>query len=657
MADHFLNFQCIKEDTAASCITAIKNGKADAITVDGGDIYNGGLLPEPRLKPIIAERSEGESCYYAVALVKKGTMFGFQDLKDKKSCHTGLNKTAGWIIPIGTILKNKLIFWDGVKPVEEVVQNFFLSSCVPGAKATFPNLCKLCNGTAENHCKRSHEEPYYDYSGAFQCLKDDAGEVAFVKHTTVPEAERKNFELLCLDGTRKPVGSYKSCHWARVSSHAVVARSGAAEDTKNEAIWKFLSLAQKLFGPQNNASFNLFSSTKYGQKDLMFKDSTQKLVHLPHGIDSFLYLGSEYINAIRTIQNKDSILNSEKIRWCAIGDLELQKCEIWEAVSCVKGNSAEDCIRMIKFGDADAASLDGGEVYFGGTCGLVPVMAEFYDKTNLHVCKSEANMKIPSYYAVAVVKDPSLTWEKLKGKKSCHTAIGRTAGWNIPMGTLIKEGKIRACDIYNFTYFSESCAPGANAALHPKLCSLCIGSESSSDKCAANSNERYFGYSGAFRCLVEAGDVAFIKHTTVPENTDGNGMMNWTQNLLSSNYYLLCKNGSTASVDQFRSCHLADVPAHAVMTRADKRDEVLDLLQREQLKHGRNGTMQDIFQMFSSQLFSGNNLLFKDSTQCLIEIPSPNYKSFLGESYIHVLESLYSCETPDLLEACTFKNC
>lgn len=130
--------------------------QADAITLDGGDIYVAGLINYD-LHPIIAEdygtsnielceillkkyslehlnlvtqyiclsslRSflGSETCYYAVAVVKKGTDFTFKTLKGKKSCHTGLGKSAGWNIPIGTLVAQGQIQWTGIedKPLED----------------------------------------------------------------------------------------------------------------------------------------------------------------------------------------------------------------------------------------------------------------------------------------------------------------------------------------------------------------------------------------------------------------------------------------------------------------------------------------------------------------------------------------------------------
>lgn len=48
---------------------------------------------------------------------------------------------------------------------------------------------------------------------------------------------------------------------------------------------------------------------------------------------------------------------------------------------------------------------------------------------------------LQGYYVVAVVKksDVSITWNSLRGKKSCHTAVGTSAGWTIPLGLIYNQ--------------------------------------------------------------------------------------------------------------------------------------------------------------------------------------------------------------------------
>lgn len=50
-------------------------------------------------------------------------------------------------------------------------------------------------------------------------------------------------------------------------------------------------------------NFNLFSSEAYAPaKNLMFKDSTQKLVRVPPNTDSFLYLGADYMSIVHSLR-------------------------------------------------------------------------------------------------------------------------------------------------------------------------------------------------------------------------------------------------------------------------------------------------------------------------------------------------------------------
>ncbi|KGL83559.1 Ovotransferrin, partial [Tinamus guttatus] len=617
---------CVQKTTYFDCITATARNETDAMSLDGGHIYDAGLSPY-KLKPIAAEVYEGHkgptTYYYAVAVVKKGTGFTINDLKGKTSCHTGLGKSAGWLIPIGTLVRRGDIPWDGIDS----------GSIEQGDREPQYLLC-LTSLLLPPTCS---------------CLKDGNGEVAFVKHTTVEEnaaGEKDKYELLCLDGTRQPVDNYKTCHWARVPGHAVVAR----DDGKAEEIWAFLSKAQEKFGIGTTSDFHLFGTrdkTDPYHKDLLFKDSAISLKKIPALMDTQLYLGYEYYSATQNLR-KDLMSSSSKkskIQWCAVGKDEKIKCDRWSVVSngeveCAVGETTKDCIVKIMKGEADAISVDGGFVYTGGECGLVPVMGENYEDDQCSKAGEPA-----SYFAVAVVKksNPGITWNNLKGKKSCHTAVGRTAGWNIPMGLI--HNKTGNCNFEE--YFSESCAPGSPPG--SRLCRLCKGSGGiPPEKCVASSHEKYYGYTGAFRCLVEEGDVAFIKHSIVEENTNGKNKEDWAKDLTMDQFELLCLDGRRANVMDYRTCHLAKVPTHGVISRPEKANEIRDLLKRQEKLFGERGSDKDRFKMFKSQT---KDLLFKDLTKCLVDLREGiTYKEFLGDQYYASVASLNTCNpsAPDV---------
>ena len=84
--------------------------------------------------PVVAESYGGGSAisYYAVAVVKKsGSIKSIQDLKGKKSCHTGAGKTAGWVVPIGTLLSKKYMTQDSSCNPYVSAGKYFEKSCVP----------------------------------------------------------------------------------------------------------------------------------------------------------------------------------------------------------------------------------------------------------------------------------------------------------------------------------------------------------------------------------------------------------------------------------------------------------------------------------------------------------------------------------------------
>ena len=68
------------------------------------------------------------------------------------------------------------------------------------------------------------------------------------------------------------------------------------------------------------------------------------------------------------------------------------------------------------------------------------------------------------YYGLAVVKKGStLKLKELKHRKTCHTGAGRTVGWVIPVGYLLRTEKMP--NLGNqwksaAEYFGGSCVPG-----------------------------------------------------------------------------------------------------------------------------------------------------------------------------------------------------
>uniref|UniRef100_A0A7N5JXI7 Transferrin n=1 Tax=Ailuropoda melanoleuca TaxID=9646 RepID=A0A7N5JXI7_AILME len=647
---------CVKRTSHLECIKAIMANEADAVTLEAGLVLEAGLPPFS-LKPVVAEfqgsKIDPQTSHYAVAVVEKGSDVQLKQLQGKKSCHTGLGWSAGWYIPIRTLLPSDSV---GEAATAEMAK-FFSGSCVPCAnREVFPKLCQLCAGKGTNKCACSFQEPYFGYAGAFKCLQDGVGDVAFVRHMTVFEnlanrTDRDQYELLCLDNSRMPVDKYRECNLGLFPSHAVVARNVGG---KEDLIWELLNQAQEHYGKDKSKVFQLFSSTL--GKDLLFKDSAQGFLKIPPKMDTWLYLGYDYVTALRNLREDvrpDTPRDEcKKVKWCAIGHHERVKCDEWSVnsegkIECESAESTEDCIAKIAKGEADAMSLDGGFIYIAGKCGLVPVLAENY-KTEGPDCSNTAE---EGYRAVAVVKasaDDTLTWNNLRGRKSCHTAVDRTAGWNIPMGLLYS--RINNCEFDKF--FEEGCAPGSMR--NSSLCALCIGSANVPGKeCVPNNHERYYGYTGAFRCLVEKGDVAFVKDQTVMQNTEGRNTEDWAKNLKEENFRLLCPDGQRKPVSEAKNCFLAQAPNHAVVSRKDKASCVSKLLLEQQLLFGGSGNdCSGKFCLFHSET---KDLLFRDDTKCLAKLPDgTTYESYLGADYVRAVSNLRQCSTSKLLEACTF---
>ncbi|NWY76182.1 TRFE2 protein, partial [Erithacus rubecula] len=675
-ASSFTRISCIRAHSTYDCIDKIRANKADAASLDAGDVYSAVKLYG--LAVVAKEIYDQGNCVFAVAIAKRGTL-DIQSLRGVRSCHNGARWTSGWNIPLGFLLARNYLSWDEAQPLSQAISEYFNASCIPGVGLAAPRLCALCQGQKSyvrdrNHfCETSNNEPFYDSEGAFRCLKDGVADIAFLDHLGIMSAtdsEQQEYELLCPDGSTAELTEYSTCNLGKGPGRGIVTRNNFQKITN-----KFLSMIQRLFGRKGKERdrFELFSSASFGGKNLLFRDATQHLQLLEEQLEIAYVLGLDYVALLKGLGHEGSSLDNSVVRWCCISDAELRKCEEWalniksDPLVCVQASSMTKCIEMIKSSEADAVTLDATHVYIAGRCGLVPVAAECYGEFLCDLIKKRGNEKTLSpVYAVALAKKSAkqIHIHNLRGRRSCHSHLYSPGGWLLLSTHTVgaQQNDTENCDIDSAyqNYFWKGCMPGADG----NLCKVCIGDGEVegarvSSRCAANHNERYYGNMGALsaafdhfvfsctRCLVgnpsgrSFGDVAFLEHSNLLQYIEDLGSSGWAKGYTPLDFELLCPDGTRAAVTEWAGCNLGPVPPSAVMTRPVTVTKISDFLLKSQESLG--SKLDSEFQLFQSWKYGESDLLFKDSAKYLVHASHLSYQDILGESFMQLAESVFNC--------------
>lgn len=309
---------CVRGQSPTDCMKQIKNGTADASTMYADEIYTAGFCYG--LDVAVGESYNGVDGinYYVVALARTSSSdLSLLEMHERSSCHPGMRTTVGWTVPIGFLVNTSQISVDVQCNFPHAVGDFFGYSCVPGVKdpehdpkGNNPrNLCEACIGDENDRhiCANNPRERHFGEAGALRCVAENLGDVAFVKHTTVfdnmqgknqeswaLDLELEDLKLLCPDGSEANLFQHESCHLAVVPTNAVVVR---LEDKCR--VYKFLERVQNAFG-NTTEGFSLFSSVNYGQPDVLFSDSTKKLLRVMGTYTS--WLGPSYTTILRAFE-------------------------------------------------------------------------------------------------------------------------------------------------------------------------------------------------------------------------------------------------------------------------------------------------------------------------------------------------------------------
>lgn len=662
--------KCVIARDRLQCMEKVQRQQADLVQVPVDDIYLAGKHFK-LVAYIMEEINRSEYAYHPVAVVKRtSNIRSLRDLRMKNSCHTGMGRTAGYNVPIAALIFSRVMTPD-CRGELYTVSRFFNSSCIPGSwtassllddelKAQVPNLCALCKDPSS--CDNSDE--YAGYAGAMKCLTDGRGDVAFTKMEAVEEYIREDisrinqFDFLCPDGSRiraEEGSRYPLCSWARKPSTVFMGAPDRADDMPSY----HRTLKQIL---------NNFKSPRpsWIEKVLVRSSSTTDLLAVPRGRQVYTdYLG----NYTKSIERDLVNCQKKSVKLCVTSAVEEKKCQdlamsaftrrIRPELECVYESSHEDCIKSVSSRDSDIIVLDGSDVYrTGRDKHLRPLSREVYDDNQV------------SYYAVAVLKETSdiKHLSDLKGKHSCHTGLGQTSGWVVPVSALLKEKLLqtadRNCDRLGpvADFFGASCVPGANnteliknATVTDRLCHQCQGNEIGAYRCSNGREEMYSGQTGAFRCLVDnLGDVAFINHWTAIDLTRGRSNLLWARGLRSMDYKLLCRHGETAALQEYETCNMARVPAHYVMISTKASEEAqLDaalFLSKAAEAFGPKSTSH-LFRLFG-RYQGARDLIFMDRTTNLQAVAmNETYRSVLGDDFEGAMEVIDPVECREISSA------
>mmetsp|Transcript_5253 Transcript_5253/g.19250 ORF Transcript_5253/g.19250 Transcript_5253/m.19250 type:complete len:332 (+) Transcript_5253:687-1682(+) len=286
------------------------------------------------------------------------------------SCHTGYNKTAGWKMPVGYLLDSgimPIVNYDSfVDNAAESVDAFFAQQCAPGGPtwnecpgpntdgAAEPNkdLCDICAGD----CGQGTDD-YSNYQGAFRCLVEDAGDVAFIKHTTVEsyineewasDVSVDDFVLLCPSDSAytantgsqcAPIAEYEQCYVEKVPAHA----AGLTTLVSDEDIHHLEEIIE--VATSYPPFVDLFVTEGSNPGNLVFDGDIIDLVPIePDEVDTPKYIGQDTFNAFEQLQNAENVACTPS---AVFGDLnndgQANVIDVVCNVNLVLNNLSDEC--------------------------------------------------------------------------------------------------------------------------------------------------------------------------------------------------------------------------------------------------------------------------------------------------------------------------
>lgn len=182
---YFFILWSVRKETTKECLEAIKQGEADLINLEAGLAFTAFL--NFSLKAIASEvYCNHAGSYESVAVVPrtscKSRKTSLMDFKGARSCHGTRSSASGWNYPMDHLRKR--MAGDRSSTTEEIATGFFSEVCAPsGSGFKQEKAAWTCGGCGLGE-SGSCDMLYSGDRGAFRCLMEGLGDIAFVRGDT-----------------------------------------------------------------------------------------------------------------------------------------------------------------------------------------------------------------------------------------------------------------------------------------------------------------------------------------------------------------------------------------------------------------------------------------------------------------------------------------
>nr|AAK02057.2 toposome [Tripneustes gratilla] len=493
------DWRCIQADSQEQCMFWIEQGWADIMTAREEQVYVANTTFN--LKPIAYETTinndlpETLKHYQNVTFALKSSRLinpnTFSELRDKTTCHAGIDMPASFADPVCNLIK------EGVIPVTgnyiESFADFVQESCLPGVlnktynkNGTYPRtLISLCE---------DRQAEYSGIKGALKCLDSGKGQVTFVDQKEImrimnDENVRDNYMVVCRDESRpleREIFDDVTCHVGHTARPTIFINRNNTQQQERD----FKTLVQKMAEIYRMTDvydrFNLFDSSVYTcdkcrkdgrlqNKNLIFLDESNTLEILD---DAKVFAGEVYA-AYNTCSQ---LVPKPRAKICVTNVTEYEACRRFKGIAenipqvknvawgCVLANSSMECMKAVHDNTADLFKANPQETFIAGKEFLLdPLMSvhrndsvtlnHTYTRT-LAVIKRSSLNQFPDILNVPEGQPKYI--KDLYKLRICSAGLKNFSAFANPIGYLLANGTIpRIGSVFESVnrYFQSTCIP------------------------------------------------------------------------------------------------------------------------------------------------------------------------------------------------------